>query len=63
MEEQRSTIQHLNAMIDRLNETDVKNLKGKVEDLESGLREQRQMISQLNESRSSGKVSVTLNNC
>ena len=63
IEEQQSTIGQLNAIIDRLNETELKNVKGKVEDLESGFREQRLMVSQLNESRSSGKISVTLNNC
>ena len=47
-------------MFDQLNETDVKNLKGEVEDLESGNEEQRRMISQLNESRRSGQISVKL---
>ena len=63
MEEQQSTIGQLNTIVDRLNDTELKNLKGKVEDLESGIAEQRQLISQLNESRSSGKVSESLNNC
>ena len=44
IEEQQSTTGQLNAMIDRLNETELKNLKGKVEDLESGIAEQRQLI-------------------
>ena len=63
IEQQNGTLEELlNAMIDRENETDVKNLKGKVEHLESGVEEQRLMISQLNESRRPGKGSLTLDN-
>ena len=62
LEEQQSTIHHLNTMIERLNETGVKNLKGKVENLEFGVVAQRLMISKLNESRRPGNGSLTFDN-
>ena len=67
--EQRSTIQHLQKtiedqqlMIDRLNLTDVKNVKEDVEVLETVMEEQRLMIQHVNLSRRSSKGLITLSN-
>ena len=51
------TIGDQQLMIDRLNETDVKDLKGEVDALEFAVEEQRQMIQWVNESRRSRKCS------